>query len=150
WLSRGRSRSHSPEEVQGFKALALRSDRGKQPLPRHMTGRLTAQRCALLIAMFPTSNLCHRRSIAAEGFTRRSLPATLQRLVEAAFLVYQGGSASDAYWVEYTPGADEAPREASSQRAFREPLTRRESLQKEKAAFRGCASVLAPHQYGGV
>ena len=49
-------------------------------LPRH------ADR--LLATMFPTEDVCQRsqEAIAAEGFSRDRLPATLRRLVKAGFL----------------------------------------------------------------
>jgi hypothetical protein len=50
------------------------------PLPRHAA--------RLLAAMFPSDDVCQRsqEAIAAEGFSRDRLPATLRRLVEAGFL----------------------------------------------------------------
>ena len=55
-------------------------DRPDAPLPRN-TARLLA-------VMFPTEDVCQRsqEAIAAEGFSRDRLPATLRRLVKAGFL----------------------------------------------------------------
>ena len=56
------------------------------PLPRNAA--------RLLAVMFPSEDVCQRslEAIAAEGFDRKSLPATLRRLVEAGFLSRQPGS----------------------------------------------------------
>jgi hypothetical protein len=57
------------------------------PLPR------SAAR--LLVAMFATSDVCQRKldDIATTfGFSRRTLPTTLERLVRAGFLTRQRGS----------------------------------------------------------
>jgi hypothetical protein len=60
------------------------------PLPR------SAAR--LLIAMFPAGNVCQRSldDIAAAGFSRRTLPVTLERLHKAGFLTRQRGSSQVA------------------------------------------------------
>lgn len=52
----------------------------RAPLPR--------DRARLLTVMFPFDDVCQRSQtdIAADGFTRRSLPAVLKRLVAAGFL----------------------------------------------------------------
>ena len=68
-------------------------DHPDAPLPRN-AGRLLA-------VMFPSEDVCHRSldAIAAEGLNRKTLPATLRRLVEAGFLSrHQGsGAVPDAY-----------------------------------------------------
>ena len=53
------------------------------PLPRNAA--------RLLAVMFPSEDVCQRsqEAIAAEGFSRDRLPATLRRLVEAGFLSRQ-------------------------------------------------------------
>jgi hypothetical protein len=60
------------------------------PLPR------SAAR--LLVAMFATSDVCQRKldDIAASGFSRRTTPTTLERLVRAGFLTRQRGSSQVA------------------------------------------------------
>ena len=49
----------------------------------------------LLAAMFPASDICERslEAIAARGFSRRTLPATLERLYKAGFLSHHRGEA---------------------------------------------------------
>ena len=58
----------------------------KARLPRNAT--------RLLAVMFPVEDVCQRslQDIAAEGFSRDSIPATLRRLEEAGFLSRQRGS----------------------------------------------------------
>jgi hypothetical protein len=48
--------------------------------------------------MFPASDVCQRSfdDIAASGFSRRTLPTTLERLVRAGFLTRQRGSSQVA------------------------------------------------------
>jgi hypothetical protein len=55
------------------------------PLPRNAA--------RLLVAMFATNDVCQRRldDIAAAGFSRRTLPVTLERLYKAGFLTRQRG-----------------------------------------------------------
>ena len=62
-------------------------DHPDAPLPRNAA--------RLLAVMFPSEDVCHRslEAIAAEGFSRDRLPATLRRLVEAGFLSQAPGSA---------------------------------------------------------
>jgi hypothetical protein len=67
------------------------------PLPRNAA--------RLLIVMFPASNVCRRSfdDLAASGFSRRTLPVTLEQLVKAGFLYHQRGLASDTYWLNLPP-----------------------------------------------
>jgi hypothetical protein len=55
------------------------------PLPRNAT--------RLLALMFPDSDVCQLSldAIAAQGFSRRHLPATLNRLVRLGFLTWETG-----------------------------------------------------------
>ena len=55
------------------------------PLPRSAT--------RLLTVMFPAGNVCRLSldAIAAQGFSRRHLPATLNRLVRLGFLTWESG-----------------------------------------------------------
>ena len=55
------------------------------PLPRNAT--------RLLTVMFPTGDVCRLSldAIAAQGFSRRHLPATLNRLVRLGFLTWESG-----------------------------------------------------------
>ena len=57
-------------------------------LPRNTT--------RLLAAMFPSEDECKRsqEALAAEGFSRNGLSATLRHLLEAGFVSKQRGSAS--------------------------------------------------------
>jgi hypothetical protein len=66
------------------------------PLPRNAA--------RVLIAMFAASDVCQRSlaDIAAEGFTRSSLPTTLQRLMWAGFLTRQRG-VPDTYRLHLPP-----------------------------------------------
>ena len=61
----------------------------------------------LLVAMFPSGDICHRslEAIAAEGFSLYSLIRTLQRLAKAGFLSRQHGSgvAPDTYYLHLPP-----------------------------------------------
>jgi hypothetical protein len=61
----------------------------------------------LLAAMFPSGDAYQRSldDIAAEGFSRRNLPAVLRRLVEAGFLSVERGSsrAADTYRLHLPP-----------------------------------------------
>jgi hypothetical protein len=60
----------------------------------------------LLVAMFPSGDVCHRslEAIAAEGFSLPSLPGALLRLVKAGFLSRQhGGSEPDTYYLHLPP-----------------------------------------------
>jgi hypothetical protein len=61
-------------------------DHPDAPLPRNAG--------PLLAAMFPSEDVCHRSldAIAAEGLNRKTLAATLRRLVEAGFLSRHQGS----------------------------------------------------------
>ena len=67
------------------------------PLPRNAA--------RLLAAMFPAGDVCHRslEDIAAEGFSRRSLPATLGRLHKAGFISRQPGSGADTHQLHLPP-----------------------------------------------
>ena len=55
--------------------------------------------------MFATSNVCRRSfdDIAASGFSRRTLPLTLERLVSAGFLSHQRGLSADIYQLHLPP-----------------------------------------------
>ena len=55
------------------------------PLPRSAT--------RLLTVMFPAGNVCRLSldAIAAQGFSRRQLPITLNRLVRLGFLTWESG-----------------------------------------------------------
>jgi hypothetical protein len=55
------------------------------PLPRNTV--------RLLVAMFPRGDICQLSldAIAAQGFSRRHLPATLNRLVRLGFLTWETG-----------------------------------------------------------
>ena len=66
------------------------------PLPRN------AER--LLSAMFPTGDIYrgNLEDITALGFSRRHLPGTLQRLVNAGFLSWEKGRQS-TYWLHLSP-----------------------------------------------
>ena len=57
------------------------------------TARLPRNAALLLAVMFPSEDVCQRsqEAIAAEGFSRDTLPAVLRRLVEAGFLSRQRG-----------------------------------------------------------
>jgi hypothetical protein len=61
----------------------------------------------LLTVMFPSEDVCRRslEALAAEGFTRRALPATLRRLTEVGFVSRQRGSAwiPDTYRLHLPP-----------------------------------------------
>jgi hypothetical protein len=61
----------------------------------------------LLIAMFPTGDVCRRslEDMAAGGFSPRTLPTTLRRLTEAGFLTRQRGSSqvADIYRLHLPP-----------------------------------------------
>ena len=76
-------------------------DSANPPLPR------TAAR--LLAAMFPTEDVC-RRSLddvaTTGGFSRKTLSATLKRLVEAGFLSRETGAGvtPDTYQLHLTSG----------------------------------------------
>ena len=61
-------------------------DHPDAPLPRNTV--------RVLAVMFPSEDVCHRSldAIAAEGLNRKTLPATLRRLVEARFLSRHEGS----------------------------------------------------------
>ena len=61
------------------------------PLPR-----LAAR---LLAAMFAADEVCQRslEDIAAEGFNRKTLPATMRRLIEAGFLSRHQTSTREPY-----------------------------------------------------
>ena len=54
----------------------------------HPDAQLLRHADRLLATMFPTEDVCQRsqEAIAAEGFSRDRLPATLRRLVKAGFL----------------------------------------------------------------
>jgi hypothetical protein len=69
------------------------------PLPRNAV--------RLLVAMFPRGDVCQRNlnDIAALGFSRRQLPATLNRLVRAGFLSWEVGwaGASDTFHLHLPP-----------------------------------------------
>jgi hypothetical protein len=72
------------------------------PLPRNAT--------LLLAAMFPVDDICRLSldAIAALGFGRRQLPATLQRLIRAGFLSWQrggGGPVPNIYRLHLPPQA---------------------------------------------
>ena len=60
----------------------------------HPKARLPRNAARLLAVMFPTDDVCQRsqEAIAAEGFSRDRLPATLRRLIEAGFLSRHQGS----------------------------------------------------------
>ena len=70
----------------------------REPLPRNTM--------RLLVAMFPTEDVCHRslEALMAEGFTR-TVPRTLRRLEAAGFLSRQRGSAAipDTYRLHLPP-----------------------------------------------
>ena len=61
----------------------------------------------LLAAMFPSGEVCQRSlvDIAAEGFSRTTLPETLRRLVEAGLLTRRQGVAriANAYHLAVGP-----------------------------------------------
>jgi hypothetical protein len=69
------------------------------PLPRNAA--------RLLVAMFPTDDVCQRRleAIVADGFSARMLPGTLRRLVDAGFLTRQRGASRvpDAWRLHLLP-----------------------------------------------
>jgi hypothetical protein len=54
----------------------------------HPDARLPRNAVRLLTVMFPSEDVCQRSldAIAAEGFSRKRLPAGLKRLVAAGFL----------------------------------------------------------------
>jgi hypothetical protein len=56
--------------------------------------RLPRNAARLLAVMFPTEDVCKRslEAIAAGGFSRDRLPATLRRLIETGFLSRHQGS----------------------------------------------------------
>ena len=69
--------------------------------------RLPRNAAPLLAVMFPWGDVCQRslQSLAMEGFDRKRLPASLQRLVEAGFLSRQQGSGviADTYRLHLPP-----------------------------------------------
>jgi hypothetical protein len=70
------------------------------PLPRNAA--------LLLSSMFPAYDICRLSldGIAALGFGRRQLPATLQRLIRAGFLSWQrggGGPVPNTYHLHLPP-----------------------------------------------
>jgi hypothetical protein len=69
--------------------------------------RLPPSTTRLLVAMFPTGDVCQRslQDLAGEGFDRKRLPTNLRRLVEAGFLSRQLGSGivPDTYRLRLPP-----------------------------------------------
>ena len=61
----------------------------------HPEAPLSRNAIRLLAAMFPSGDVCQRSldAIAAEGFSRKTLPGTLRRLVEAGILTKKLGGA---------------------------------------------------------
>ena len=82
------------------------------PLPRNAA--------RLLAVMFPSEDVCQRslEAIAAEGFSRNSLPATLRRLVEAGFLSRHRGSARCPTPIACTCRAGAAMRSRRREKVF--------------------------------
>jgi hypothetical protein len=60
----------------------------------HPLTALPRSAAQLLMAMFPTGDVCQRSldAIAGEGFSRQRLPGTLRRLTEAGFLTREFGA----------------------------------------------------------
>jgi hypothetical protein len=68
------------------------------PLPRNAA--------RLLVAMFPTEDVCQRSqlALASEGFAKNRLPGVLQRLVEAGLLTrHRVAGAPDTYHLHLPP-----------------------------------------------
>ena len=86
------------DEIAGAVA-AYDSANPLSPLPRNTV--------PLLAAMFSVGDVCQRSldDIAAEGFTRKTLAATMRRLVAAGFLSRTPGSGSvpDTYRLHLPP-----------------------------------------------
>jgi hypothetical protein len=70
---------------------AYNHDHPESPLPRPAT--------QLLATMFAADEVCQRslEDIAADGFNRKTLPATMRRLVEAGFLSRHQTSTREPY-----------------------------------------------------
>jgi hypothetical protein len=74
----------------------------------HRLVRLPRSTARLLVAMFPTDDVCQRSlaAIAADGFSARMLPATLRRLTDAGFLTRQRSASrvrDDIWWLHLPP-----------------------------------------------
>jgi hypothetical protein len=73
----------------------------------HSEAPLPSNTVRLLAAMFPSGEVCQRSlvDIAAEGFSRKNLPETLRRLVEAGILTRRQGVAriANAYHLAVGP-----------------------------------------------
>ncbi|MBV9251470.1 MAG: hypothetical protein JO227_19740 [Acetobacteraceae bacterium] len=74
---------------------------------RAAQGPLPFNAARLLATMFPTEEACQRSllSLAEEGFDRKTLPATLRRLLRAGFLSREPGSGAtpDTYRLHLPP-----------------------------------------------
>jgi hypothetical protein len=79
--------------------------------------RLPRSTAPLLVAMFPTDNVCQLslEAIAALGFSARMLPTTLRRLTDAGFLTRLRvpdtcpRRVSDIWWLHIPPLGRQQP-----------------------------------------